>query len=186
MNKLVWAFLAVVFILGCKPKAPEGIIEREKMEKILFDIHLIDGYISTIYVQDSAKKVGAAYYKGIFKKYDTDSIQYTASLKYYNSNPDQLEEMYKVISKKLDNQKLSLRKADSLMLRNTFIKDSVKIMKTFKSDSLSIRKRMKSDSTSKATVEAQIKKKKAQADSLLSIKRNNSVALQAMAPTAVQ
>ncbi|WP_231424159.1 DUF4296 domain-containing protein [Pedobacter sp. Leaf250] len=186
MKRLVWVLVVLFFIAGCKPKAPQGIIESEKMEQILYDIHLVDGYISTIYIQDSARKVGAAYYKGIYKKYDTDSVQYAKSLNYYNNNPDQLQEMYKAISKKLDNQKVSLKKADSLMLRNTFVKDSIKIIKKYKADSLLIRKKMKPDSASKATTEIQIKKKKAQADSLINTKRNYSGALQTVAPTAVQ
>ena len=185
MRRLVWTLVVLFFMFGCKPKAPEGVIDRETMEQILYDVHLVDGYLSTIYLQDSARKVGAAYYSGIYKKYNTDSVQYTKSLNYYNSNPDQLQEIYKSISKKLENQKVSLKKADSLMLRKAFVKDSIKITKVFKADSLAIRKKMKPDSASKAVAENQIKKKKAKADSVLNTKRNFSGALQ-LAPTAVQ
>jgi len=183
MKKLVWVLVVVVLWLGCKQKVPNGIINRDKMEEILFDIHLVDGYISTIYMQDSARKVGAAYYNGIYKKYDTDSVQYTRSLTYYNNNPEILQEIYKGIAKKLENQKIKMQKADSLIQKKRFKADSIKIVKNFKADSLAIRKKMKTDSLSKVKADAQIKKKKAQADSLLNSKKGGELQV---APTLVQ
>jgi len=185
MKRIVWAFIVVVLGLGCKQKVPDGIIEREKMEGILFDIHLVDGYLSSIYVQDSARKVGAAYYKGIYKKYDTDSIQYSKSLTYYNQNPELLKEMYNVISNKMDKQKIALKRADSLWQKKKFRADSLKIIKTFKADSLTLVKKAKPDSLSRVKANAQIKKKRKQADSLINTKRSN-VNLVIASPTLVQ
>ncbi|OWK69038.1 DUF4296 domain-containing protein [Pedobacter sp. AJM] len=173
MKRLMWGLIVAVVGLGCKSKTPEGIIDTERMEGILYDIHVVDGYISTIYVQDSARKVAATYYKGIYKKFNTDSAQYTRSLNYYYQNPEKLQDIYKVISARLDHQKLKLKQADSLMQKKRFKADSLKIVKTFKADSLSIRKKMKTDSLSKVKAEAQIKKKKAQADSLINTKKNS-------------
>ena len=173
MKKIVWAFILLVLGFGCKPKVPDGIIDREKMEGILFDIHLVDGYLSSIYVQDSTRKVGAAYYNGIYKKYNTDSIQYRKSLMYYNQNPELLKGMYTAISSKLEKQKTRLKKADSLWQMKKFKADSLKIIKTFKGDSLALIKKMKADSSSKIKITAQIKKKRAKADSLINTKRSN-------------
>jgi len=185
MKRIVWFLGIVILISSCKQKAPDGIINRETMEEILYDIHVVDGYISTIYVTDSARKVGAAYYNGIYKKFDTDSVQYAKSLSYYSQNPKIMQEMYTALGKKIERQKVSLAKADSLMNKKRFKTDSLKIMKTFKADSLSLLKKMKADSSSKVKVEAQIKKKRSKADSLIATKRFAGE-LPVVTPTAVQ
>ncbi|MDY0904618.1 DUF4296 domain-containing protein [Pedobacter sp. CFBP9032] len=175
MKRLIWGLVVVVLAFGCKSKTPDGIIDITRMEGILFDIHVVDGYISTIYVPDSARKVASAYYKGIYKKFDTDSAEYTRSLNYYYQNPEKLQEMYKVISTRLDKQKANIKVADSLLQKKRFKTDSLKIIKKFKADSLSIRKKMKTDSLSKVKADAQIKKKKAQADSILNTRKNGDL-----------
>lgn len=175
MKRLMWVLIVAVSGFGCKSKIPEGIIDTERMEGILYDIHIVDGYISNIYVQDSARRVAAAYYKGIYKKFNTDSAAYTKSLNYYYQNPEKLQEMYKVISARLDKQKAEMKKADSLLVKKRFKTDSLKIVKKFKADSLSIRKKMKTDSSSKVKADALIKKKKAQADSILNTKRSGDL-----------
>ncbi|MFW0718496.1 DUF4296 domain-containing protein [Pedobacter sp. N23S346] len=175
MKRLMWGLVVVVLAFSCKSKTPDGIIDTARMGGILFDIHVADGYISTIYVPDSARKVASAYYKGIYKKFDTDSAEYTRSLNYYYQNPEKLQEMYKVISTRLDKQKANIKHADSLLLKKKFKTDSLKIVKKFKADSLSIRKKMKTDSSSKVKADAQIKKKKAQADSILNTRKNGDL-----------
>ncbi|WP_090881598.1 DUF4296 domain-containing protein [Pedobacter rhizosphaerae] len=117
MKRLMWVLAASLLMFGCKPGIPEHIIKPDKMEKIVYDMHIVDGYLSTIYIPDSAKRVAAAYYKGIYKKFNIDSVSYSRSLTYYNNNPDELEKIYKNISKKLDAQKLKMQKADSLSLQ---------------------------------------------------------------------
>jgi hypothetical protein len=80
------------------------------MEKILYDIHIVDGYISTIRNPDSAKKVSAAYYKGVYKKFKVDSVTYTKSMDYYYKHPDLLTEMYDDIKANLQKTKTRLEK----------------------------------------------------------------------------
>ncbi|MFC3559155.1 DUF4296 domain-containing protein [Pedobacter jamesrossensis] len=114
MRRLISVLTAVIMLCGCKPKIPKDIIEPEKMQKILYDIHVADGYISTILQPDSSKKVAAAYYKGIYEKFGIDSAQYNKSMNYYYANPKDLDKIYKNISKTLESQKKTLEKVDSL------------------------------------------------------------------------
>lgn len=114
MRRLIWALAATIMLFGCKPKIPKDIIEPDKMQKILYDIHVADGYISTILLPDSSKKVAAAYYKGIYKKFEIDSTQYNKSMDYYYAHPKDLDKIYKNISKTLESQKKTLEKVDSL------------------------------------------------------------------------
>lgn len=114
MKRLMWVLAATIMLFGCKPKIPKDIIAPDKMKDILYDIHVADGYVSTILLPDSSKKVAAAYYKGIYKKFGTDSAQYNKSMNYYYAHPKDLDIIYKKISKTLESQKKTLEKVDSL------------------------------------------------------------------------
>ncbi|MCZ4223111.1 DUF4296 domain-containing protein [Pedobacter rhodius] len=93
---------------------PQNIIPPDKMQNILYDIHVADGYISSISILDSSKKVAASYYKGIYKKFGIDSAKYAQSMTYYYKHPKDLDEMYKVIAKRLAKQQKAMEKADSI------------------------------------------------------------------------
>lgn len=113
MRKLICFLLASIVLFACKEKMPTDITPSEKMQNILYDIHVVDGYISTISNLDSSRKVASAYYKGIFKKYGIDSAKHAQSMKYYYAHPAELAEVYKVIFNKLEKQKVVMEKADS-------------------------------------------------------------------------
>lgn len=166
--------MTAILWFGCKPGIPDDIIKPDKMEKILYDMHIVDGYIANIYIIDSAKKVAAAYYKGIYKKFETDSAEYNKSLIWYNTNPKELEAMYKNIQKSLAKQKKGTELADQMIKTKKFKADSLVIAKKFKADSLAIRKKMKPDSLAKVKAVAEIAKKKKQADSLINIKKTGA------------
>jgi hypothetical protein len=107
--------IIVLFIAGCKNGVPENFIQPEKMGKILFDIHMVDSYLNTIPYPDSSKKIGASYYKGIYKKFEVDSSLFTRSMNYYAEHPDKLSDIYKTVTSDLTKQKASIVKADSLL-----------------------------------------------------------------------
>jgi len=127
MKRLMWVFVASLLALGCKPGIPENIIKPDKMEKIVYDMHIVDGYLSTIYIPDSARRVAAAYYIGIYKKFKIDSASYFRSLTYYNNNPEELEKIYKNVSKKLDAQKAKMQKADSTSLAKPKLQEAAPV-----------------------------------------------------------
>ena len=111
MRKFLALGLLCFLLINCKSKeVPKALIQPDKMEKILIDIHIADGYISTITDADSAKKVSAAYYKGIYKKFRVDSASYTRSMDYYYKHPDVLSDMYTNIKKDLEKTKAKLEK----------------------------------------------------------------------------
>ncbi|WP_308421146.1 MULTISPECIES: DUF4296 domain-containing protein [Pedobacter] len=187
MKRLIGVLMTAILWFGCKPSIPDDIIKPDKMEKILYDIHIVDGYVANIYAIDSAKKVAAAYYKGIYKKFGVDSVQYSRSLLWYNTNPKELEIIYKNIQKSLTKQKKAVEIADKMIQRKKFKADSLVIAKKFKADSLAIRKKMKPDSLSKVKATAEIAKKKKQADSLINIKKTQSLqVVSASTPVPIQ
>ena len=72
------------------------------MEKVLYDMHAVDGYIGILTRPDTAKKVASSYYFGVYKKFEIDSASYANSLSYYFNRPDLLNKMYENIMKQLE------------------------------------------------------------------------------------
>jgi len=113
MRRVVLLVFVVFLMFGCKSKIPKEIIQPDKMEGILYDMHVVDGYVSTILEPDSAKKVASSYYKGIYKKFGIDSAQYKRSLDYYYMHSEPLNDIYDRLSKKFNKQKELMEKAET-------------------------------------------------------------------------
>jgi len=103
-----------MMIAGCKPGIPKDILQPNEMALVLHDIHIFDGYVTTVTNIDTAKKVAAEYYNGIYKKFKTDSATYNKSLDYYARHPRQMTEIYTQVTRQLKKEKDVLVKADSL------------------------------------------------------------------------
>ena len=109
-------YIVFVFLLAssCKPGIPNDIIQPDEMALVMHDIHIADAYIQTIYIPDSAKKVAAAFYGGIYKKFDIDSALYQKSLDYYMTNPRAMDEIYEKVTAELTKEKKVITRADSI------------------------------------------------------------------------
>lgn len=102
MNRIFAILLICVALYACKPGIPNDVIQPDKMEKVLFDIHSVDGYIGSLQKPDTAKIVASSYYKGVYKKFDIDSATYLRSLNYYLERPDLLNKIYENLMKEFD------------------------------------------------------------------------------------
>lgn len=105
MTRNLLAIFCVLVIVSCKPGIPKDIEQPADIENILHDIHIIDAYLGNISNPDSAIKISAPLYKGIFKKYNTDSAKHAVSMTYYYKHPELLVKMYESISKRLAKEK---------------------------------------------------------------------------------
>lgn len=97
-NKLFFSVL--IFLAACGGnKIPDGIIAQDKMTQLLTDIHIVDGSMyNVMQFPDSLYKYGTEKYQMVFRKYDTDSVQFKKSFQYYTSNPDKLQAIYDQIT----------------------------------------------------------------------------------------
>lgn len=105
MTRFLFILLSVLCLAACKPGIPKDIIQPTEMENILYDIHVLDGYVGTIPTPDSARKTSAPLYKGIFKKYGIDSATHAKSMAYYYKRPDLLSKMYDKISDRISKER---------------------------------------------------------------------------------
>jgi len=117
MRGFCWAGLLLVLIAGCGTKVPKDIIQPKEIRLVLYDMHIADGYISTIPVPDSARRVGTSYYKAIYKKYNIDSALYTKSMNYYYDHVESLSAIYKDVTAKLQKSKDSIDKIQAKILK---------------------------------------------------------------------
>jgi len=117
MRNFLCVGLVLILLSGCKSKIPADIIQPEKMQVILYDIHIVDGYVSTLGAdQDSAKRIAAAYYKGVYTKFAIDSVLYTKSMAFYYDHPEILTGMYDQVNATLKKSKDSLDKIETKRL----------------------------------------------------------------------
>lgn len=113
MKKLFIIIAVLLLQIGCKPGIPDTIIQPKAMENVLYDMHIAEGYIGAMPTQDSAKKVSAPYYEGVYKKFNIDSTKYQQSLTYYYKNPEVFNEIYKNVLLHLQQTRDSFSKAVS-------------------------------------------------------------------------
>jgi len=118
-NYKILFFLPLLFLLSCKDKTAEGILNSEQMQALLVDVHIVDGALYEVSGEpDSLFKYGSGKYELIFKKHHTDSTQFKKSYLYYTNRPDELYKIYEkvvpAIKFKADSATKIKRKADSL------------------------------------------------------------------------
>ncbi|MEJ7559081.1 MAG: DUF4296 domain-containing protein [Pedobacter sp.] len=113
MKRFTITVFCFVFLIACKPGIPGDIIQPDDMALVLNDIHIVDGYITTIR-PDSSKIVAASLYKGIYKKFNVDSAKFYKSMDYYYKNPSIMDGIYKTVTAGLLKQKLKQITLDSI------------------------------------------------------------------------
>lgn len=90
-----------ILLFSCKETVvtPADLIPRDKMEKVLLDVNIAEVYSGT--VKDTLRRPGtknpdslARYYKEIFKHYKITPEQFSNSLTWYKSHPEDLDSVY--------------------------------------------------------------------------------------------
>lgn len=157
---LILFFCGLVFLVGCTDNkgVPDGIIKEHQMSLLLTDIHLVDGRLYNLPpVPDTLVKHGLGLYLAVFKLHHTDTNQFKASLKYYSTRPDMLNDIYTGITTRLD----SLQQARAKQIAAAAAKKAKASQKTTK---------QLTDSITKAQA-----KEKHKADSVKTAKKADSV-----------
>ncbi|SNT36194.1 protein of unknown function [Ekhidna lutea] len=94
-------FLTVlVIVCSCTgSNVPEDLINREKMVKVMTEIHLLESKISNLYLADgdSIQVVYDHYEKLLFQDLGITQDQYERSFNYYVDNPNEFEKIYTTV-----------------------------------------------------------------------------------------
>lgn len=115
MKNFFLFFIGFCFLVSCGQKAiekPDNLIEKEKMDDIIYDLTLLQamrgGYQATL----DSNKVDVANY--IYKKYKIDSLQFANSNRYYASDVAAYNRIFNRVNERLIANKV---KADTLAKR---------------------------------------------------------------------
>jgi len=169
MRRFCWAGLVLILIGGCGRTIPKDIIQPKVIRLVLYDMHIADGYISTIPVPDSAKKVAASYYNAIYKKYGIDSVIYNRSINYYYDNVADISSIYSDVTASLKKSKDSIDKIQAKILKK---EEAAKKMKKDSADKANPKlAAAKADSVKKAKKDSIAKVKIETATKALAVKK---------------
>ena len=100
MTRLLLLFFTFIFFASCEDSRPKNVLNRQVMTSVLTDLHLADGYTTTLSTSDKKGEI-AALYKSVYKNHNTDSIQVRKSLAFYTENPQELLSIYAEIDSNL-------------------------------------------------------------------------------------
>lgn len=108
MKKIAILLISFIFLLGsCTVKneiqKPEKFIEKEMMEKILYDLALLQALKG--YSPQELKKNSINPKSYIYQKYKIDSIQFIENNKYYSYDIEEYKLMYDHILNRLEKEK---------------------------------------------------------------------------------
>lgn len=125
MQRCLGTFLLLILFIGCKEGPPKGVLKKDVMTNVLYEIHLSEGYLFTSAV-DSMRQKTADFNEGIYQHYKTDSATVRQSLEYYASRPQILQEIYNEIGARLKTIDEEMRTAENDRYRSVFVADSIK------------------------------------------------------------
>ena len=112
MRKHLILFFSALFLLAaCKDdQHADNVIPKDKMIKVLADVHITDGSLMLYGPNDSLYKYGTNRYIQVFKKHGIDSATFNRSVKYYAMRPDDMIEIYDSLTKLLNTKSDSVTK----------------------------------------------------------------------------
>lgn len=108
MKKLLIPFLAIfVLITSCNEtvvKAPENLIDENKMVDIIYDLSLLDA----IKTQGDNQKSYPTTTEFLKEKYQIDSVTFASNSKYYASDIKNYKKMYDRVKDRLNQENAKL------------------------------------------------------------------------------
>lgn len=110
----------VTLLCACETdNKPKDLIEQKKMILIMTDLHIMDGYMSTIIYNDTIKRNTKNLYATIYKTYNTTKESYESSLKYYSRKPALLDTMYNKVQALIDEEEHKLHSEEIIKPNRT-------------------------------------------------------------------
>lgn len=111
MKRFYLIILCCFFLSSCMDNnLPKDLIEEQKMIHIMSELHIIDGYMSSLTYTDSIRINGKNFYNTVYKNNGITKSQYENSLKHYSMDPVKLDSMYSDVQKILTAKEKKLNK----------------------------------------------------------------------------
>jgi hypothetical protein len=141
--KWLIAFIALSIAVACtdNQKIPEGVIGKQQMEGILWDMLQADRYVN-FYIHSSKdstldkKKEAAIFYERVFQMHGISRDEFIQSYKFYLSRPDITKVMFDSIASRAEKRRAEVytgrrnpffEKRDSIRRRDSILRaDSIR------------------------------------------------------------
>ena len=98
INKLFLFSFVLTLLYSCKAKVPEDVIERDKMQDLLYDYHLAQSIAKG--KNDSVDYHIRLYTDAVFRKYGVNEDKFNHSMEWYTRNSEELFTIYKQLDKR--------------------------------------------------------------------------------------
>ncbi|MDE5422319.1 DUF4296 domain-containing protein [Ancylomarina sp. DW003] len=123
MNKqFIFLLLATLLLFSCKKEEEKTYLSKDDFTRMLFDIHLADGILTTKNIVSRGKEYKPSfYYNSIYKKYNITPSQFDSCVAFYTQNSALYEKIYEKVIDSLNRMETQYRMAlkDSLVVRDT-------------------------------------------------------------------
>ncbi|MCJ1806119.1 DUF4296 domain-containing protein [Flavobacterium covae] len=123
MNKIACFFL-ILFSLSCQkfntPEKPDNLIDEATMEKILYDLALIQAIKGHDAKLLPTNQIDPKKY--VYKKYHIDSLQLVNSNKYYSYDITNYKKIYDRVIEKIKTEKIKTEKLRQAELKKEKLK----------------------------------------------------------------
>lgn len=91
-----------LLLVGCKKKFPSDVIPQERMEQILYDYHLAQSMAEC--GDGDVEKNRYLYVQQVFRKHGVSEKEFDESMVWYSSHSTYLQEIYKHITSRYENE----------------------------------------------------------------------------------
>tara|TARA_R110001632_G_scaffold42120_2_gene106245 strand:+ start:3132 stop:3626 length:495 start_codon:yes stop_codon:yes gene_type:complete len=125
MKNFVFYSFLILLLFSCQDivevTRPENLIEREKMEEIIYDIALMNS--ARGFNVQKLKRNNVSPERYVFDKHNIDSLQYAQSTVYYASDSEDYKIMYQNVQKRIDDIYEVLKEEEKVFQKQ---KDSIR------------------------------------------------------------
>jgi hypothetical protein len=105
--KVLVALLLTLGLFSCSSKGPKGILDEEKMTEVLQEVMLLENYYQSKYGSPSDYKAALdSSVEIVFKKHQTNKIQFSKSFDFYAQNPELFQKIQAKIIENLNSKHL--------------------------------------------------------------------------------
>lgn len=93
MKRQGYIALLILLLTACHGWRPRNVLSPDDMEDVLFDLHLTEASIRTLYPEMSFEQQQVSFLR-VLEAHGLDTVQYNRSLEWYGEHPMQLRNIY--------------------------------------------------------------------------------------------
>ncbi|MCT4630620.1 DUF4296 domain-containing protein [Winogradskyella sp.] len=139
MKQVIYIVILLVLFSSCdtqgKPKKPDNLIGKDKMENILYDLYVINAAKGVNRKLLETKGIVPETY--VLKKHEIDSAQFADSNAYYAFDPDLYKSIVEKVKVRLEKEKKAFEAIEKNEVKTSKRKrDSIRKAKKQKNDSI--------------------------------------------------